>query len=217
MGTRRTVGSFGKMPPKDRKNRFKIKCLICTPNVEMTFEHRSKHNLRFHQEMVKRRKHIRYEVVGAPIKPFVATARTPRSNVEQSAARDVTNACVAQDQGIELAERASNDHENDRCLSSEKRLEPEEAQCQSNENLMPTATAAKRPRLECHDVELMECQETDEFDGNVSSDALSDRNSRSSSVKENAESDGIDSGSTVSESTSDQSLVSNEYGFYPLK
>jgi hypothetical protein len=63
------------MPPKDRKNRHKIKCLVCTPNVEMAFDHRSKHNLRFHQDMIKRRQYIRYQVVGAPRNPFEAAAR----------------------------------------------------------------------------------------------------------------------------------------------
>ena len=133
--------------------RYKIKCLICTPNVEMDFDHRSKHNLRFHQDMVKRCKHIRYEVVGAPRNPLEAAARR---TVAQSTCV-VTNACVTQDEGKEkeLAERASNDHENDHCLSAERRLQLES---QSNENLMPTAMAGKRPRLECQYNE--ESQET---------------------------------------------------------
>ena len=61
----------------------------------MDFDHRSKHNLRFHQDMVKRCKHIRYEVVGAPRNPLEAAARR---TVAQSTCV-VTNACVTQDEG----------------------------------------------------------------------------------------------------------------------
>ena len=93
MGTERfSVISHGKMPRKEiRKNRYKIKCLVCTPSVEMDFDHRSKHNSRFHQDMLKSRKHIRYEVVGAPRNPFEAAAKRTREAEE-------TNACVTQNQ-----------------------------------------------------------------------------------------------------------------------
>jgi hypothetical protein len=194
----------------------------------MAFDHRSKHNLRFHQDMVKRRQHIRYQVVGAPRNPFEAAAR----NIVAQSACDVTNVCIAPvpEQAIETAERDLNyhDHDNDLCLSKES-LEPE-TQFQSDENLMPMAPIEKRPRLECCDPDhdkmlnsektraepvdmlLMARQEIEEFDENASSDGLSvssDRSS-SSSVTENTEPDNIDCNNTVS--------VSNEYGFHhPLK
>ena len=59
-----TVNSPVKMPPKERKNRYKIQCLEC--NVEMDFDYKKKHNLKFHQDLLKQRKSIRYNVVGAP-------------------------------------------------------------------------------------------------------------------------------------------------------
>lgn len=61
------------MPPKERKNRYKIKCLEC--GVEMDFDHKKKHNSRKHQNLLKQRKVIRYEVVGAPKNPFEAASR----------------------------------------------------------------------------------------------------------------------------------------------
>ena len=135
------------MPPKGRKNRYKIKCLACTPNVEMAFDHRSKHNLYFHQDMVNGRQHIRCQLVAGPRNPFEAAAR----NIVAQSACDVTNVCIASvpDQAIGPAERDSNyhDHDNDHYLSTES-LEPE-TQCQSNKNLMAMAPIEKRPRLEC--------------------------------------------------------------------
>ena len=53
------------MPSKGRKNRFKIRCLECNPDVEIDFDHRNKHNSRFHNDLLKTRKHVRFEIVGA--------------------------------------------------------------------------------------------------------------------------------------------------------
>ena len=79
---------------------------------------RNKHILRFHQD-IKKRKHIRYQVVGAPINPFEAASQ---NTVAQSAC-DMTNICIVPvtDQAIEPAERDSNchDHDNDYILSTE--------------------------------------------------------------------------------------------------
>ena len=58
------------MPPKERKNRYKIRCLEC--NVEMDFDYKNKHNLKFHNDLLRQRKSIRYNVVGAPKNPFEA-------------------------------------------------------------------------------------------------------------------------------------------------
>ena len=55
------------MPPKERKNRYKIRCLEC--NVEMDFDYKNKHNLKFHQVLLRQRKSIYYNVVGAPKNP----------------------------------------------------------------------------------------------------------------------------------------------------
>ena len=60
------------MPPKERKNRYKIRCLEC--NVEMDFDYKKKHNLKFHQDLLRQRKSIRYNVVGAPKNPFEVSA-----------------------------------------------------------------------------------------------------------------------------------------------
>lgn len=133
------------MPPKGRTNRYKIGCLACTPKIEMAFDHRNKHNLRFHQDMIKKREHIRYQVVGAPRNPFEAASQ---NTVAQSAC-DMTNIVPVPDQAIEAAERDSNYHDHDYCLSTES-LEPE-AECQSDENLMSMAPIEKRPRLDCCD------------------------------------------------------------------
>ena len=63
------------MPPKERKNRFKIRCLEC--NVEMDFDYKNKHNLKFHQDSLRQRKSIRNNVVGAPKKSFEAAVGKP--------------------------------------------------------------------------------------------------------------------------------------------
>lgn len=159
--------SHGKMPRKEiRKNRYKIKCLVCTPSVEMDFDHRSKHNSRFHQDMLKSRKHIRYEVVGAPRNPFEAAAKRTREAEE-------TNACVTQNpsnrqESADCAETGiSDDHKNDQCLPTviEKQFVPE---MHRNENL----TAGKRPRLDLENqFDELESQRSEEFDRNVPSDS----------------------------------------------
>ena len=56
------------MPPKDRSNRFKIRCLEC--NVEMDFDYNTKHNLKFHKHLLNKRNIIPYSVVSAPKNPF---------------------------------------------------------------------------------------------------------------------------------------------------
>ena len=45
----------------------------------MDFDHRSKHSAKFHQDLFKKRKHIRCEVVGAPKTPFVAARKIQKS------------------------------------------------------------------------------------------------------------------------------------------
>ena len=71
------------MPPKERKNRFKIKCLECSPNVEMDFDYKSKHNANFHTELLRKRKHICFEMGNAPKSPFEAAARKKVRNTEK--------------------------------------------------------------------------------------------------------------------------------------
>ena len=75
------------MPPKGRKNRFKIRCLECSPNVEIDFDHKSKHNSRFHNDLLKTRKHARFEMVGAPKNPFEAAARKKSNNTDEGEER----------------------------------------------------------------------------------------------------------------------------------
>ena len=73
--TRGSKQTQRKMPPKQRKNRYKIRCLECKPNVEMNFDYKNRHNSRFHRDLLEKRKKITYEVVGAPKNPFVATKK----------------------------------------------------------------------------------------------------------------------------------------------
>ena len=75
------------MPPKERTNRLKIRCLEC--NVEMDFEYKTKHNLKFHKHLLNKRKIIPYSVVGAPKNPFeVATGKSSKfSKTELSTER----------------------------------------------------------------------------------------------------------------------------------
>ena len=63
------------MPPKQRgrTNRYKVKGLECGNGMD--FDHRSKHNTRFHEGLLKKREHIRYEEVGALKYPFVAARK----------------------------------------------------------------------------------------------------------------------------------------------
>ena len=65
------------MGPKP-KNRFKITCLEC--GVPMNNDHRTKHNLLFHAEMLKQHKVIRWETLNAPKNPFEARpTKVPRT------------------------------------------------------------------------------------------------------------------------------------------
>ncbi|CAB4025124.1 Hypothetical predicted protein [Paramuricea clavata] len=132
----------------------------------MDFDHRSKHNSRFHQDMLNSRKHIRYEVVGAPRNPFEAAAKRTREAEE-------TNACVTQNpsnrqESADCAETGiSDDHKNDQCLPTviEKQFVPE---MHRNENL----TAGKRPRLDLESqFDELESPRSEEFDRNIDSPA----------------------------------------------
>ena len=78
-------------------------------NAEMALDHRNKHNLCFHQDMIKKRKHIRYQVVGAPRNPFEAASH----NTVAQSAYDMTNICIVPDQTTEPAERDPNYHDRD--------------------------------------------------------------------------------------------------------
>ena len=40
----------------------------------MDFDYKKNHNLKFHQDLLRQRKSIRYNVVGAPKNPFEASA-----------------------------------------------------------------------------------------------------------------------------------------------
>ena len=65
------------MGPKP-KNLFKITCLKC--GVPMNNDHRTKHNLLFHAEMLKQHKVIRWETLNAPKNPFEARpTKVPRT------------------------------------------------------------------------------------------------------------------------------------------
>ena len=80
------------MTPKERKNRFKIRCLEC--NVEMDFDYKTKHNLKYHQLLLNKRKIIPFSVFGAPKNPFEA-ATGKLSKIELSTERlQTTSLCV---------------------------------------------------------------------------------------------------------------------------
>ena len=76
-----------KMGPKP-KNRFKITCLEC--GVPMNNDHRTKHNLLFHREMLKQHKVIRWETLNAPKKPFeTRPTKVPRTEEAPSISTNV--------------------------------------------------------------------------------------------------------------------------------
>ena len=85
------------MPPKERKNRYKIRCLEC--NVEMDFDYKKKHNLKFHQDLLRQRKSIRYNVVSAPKNPFEASAGESLKLSKTGVCTEVPHT-VLQDDGI---------------------------------------------------------------------------------------------------------------------
>ena len=65
------------MGPKP-KSRFKITCLEY--GVPMNNDHRTKHNLLFHAEMLKQHKVIWWETLNAPENPFEARpTKVPRT------------------------------------------------------------------------------------------------------------------------------------------
>ena len=80
------------MPPK-RKNRYKIRCLEC--NTEMDFDYKNKHDAKFHQALLKKRKSIRYTVVGAPKNPFEATRASSSKCSETEISMESTGECIA--------------------------------------------------------------------------------------------------------------------------
>ena len=78
-----------KMGPKP-KNRFKITCLEC--GVPMNNDHRTKHNLLFHAEMLKQHKVIRWETLNAPKNPFEARpTKVPRTEEAPSTSTNTTS------------------------------------------------------------------------------------------------------------------------------
>ena len=79
-----------KMGPKP-KNLFKITCLKC--GVPMNNDHRTKHNLLFHAEMLKQHKVIRWETLNAPKNPFEArpTTKVPRTEEAPSTSTNTTS------------------------------------------------------------------------------------------------------------------------------
>ena len=57
-----------------RTNQLKTKCLEC--NTVMDSDHRNKQNKRFHLNLLKNRKSIRWEVLNAPKNPFIISAQS---------------------------------------------------------------------------------------------------------------------------------------------
>ena len=59
---------MGDNKPTRRTNRFKIKCLEC--NKILNHDHRNKHNKRWHSELLKKHKFIKWERLDARKNPF---------------------------------------------------------------------------------------------------------------------------------------------------
>ena len=77
------------MGPKP-KNRFKITCLEC--GVPMNNNHRTKHNLLFPPEMLKKHKVIRWETLNAPKNSFEARpTKVPPREVAPSTSTNTTS------------------------------------------------------------------------------------------------------------------------------
>ena len=83
------------MPPKQCKNRYKIRDLEC--NVEMDFNYKNKHNLKFHQDLRRQRKSIRYNVVGAPKNLFEAAAGKSSKLSKTGVCTEVTHTALQVD------------------------------------------------------------------------------------------------------------------------
>ena len=78
-----------KMGPKP-KNRFKTTCFEC--GVLMNNDHRMKHNLLFHAEMLKQHKVIRWETLNAPKNPFEALpTKVPRTEEAPGTSTNTTS------------------------------------------------------------------------------------------------------------------------------
>jgi hypothetical protein len=186
----------------------------------MDFDYRSKHNSRFHQDMIKRRKHIRYEVVGAPRNPFdAAAARKPLAQATSTITSEFASSSVTEGQSKELEL-----HNVDDCLSSEKGHESEcsqdndqnEIELLSDANSMATANKRSGMEYQCDEethsgpVELLskDSQETGEFKGNVSTDGLLEGKCGNLSVKQITEHGNSDSESTISESGTSENIAS---------
>ena len=92
-----TVNSPVKTPPKERKNRYKIRCLEC--NIEIYFDYKKKHNLKFHHDLLRQRKSIRYNVVSAPKNPFEAAAGKSSKLSKTGVCTEVPHTAL-QDDGI---------------------------------------------------------------------------------------------------------------------
>ena len=72
------------------KSRFKITCLEY--GVPMNNDHRTKHNLLFHAEMLKQHKVIRWETLNAPKNPFEARpTKVPRTEEAPSTSTNTTS------------------------------------------------------------------------------------------------------------------------------
>ena len=110
---------------KPRKNRYKIRCL--ERNVEMDFDYKKKHNLKFHQDLLAQRKSIRYCVVGAPKNSFEAA-------VSGKSLKSKTGDVSAVSTEVSLTD-IQNDGESDLCSKS-----PEQESAQESKNLCETVT-----------------------------------------------------------------------------
>ena len=95
------------MGPKP-ENRFKITCLEC--GVPMNNDHRTKHNLLFHAEMLKQHKVIRRETLNAPKNPF--EARPAKMSLTEEAPSTSTNTTSVFDSIAIINDRLSCDSAN---------------------------------------------------------------------------------------------------------
>ena len=61
-----------------KRNRFKIKCLECGSSMDNDYH--NKHNKKFHAEILKKNKPVRYETLNAPKNPFEICSKRSKSS-----------------------------------------------------------------------------------------------------------------------------------------
>ena len=73
-----------------KRKRVKLKCLVSGCNCTFDDDYHTKHNKQFHAELIKSRKSIPFETVGARKQHFIAVKQLGTQSEENSAASQVS-------------------------------------------------------------------------------------------------------------------------------